>query len=82
MSWPEPKLGSPEWKAQYVKDNTYWKHKRVLWFKKSESGGWILPLQKVWLKGLRLPGNFQKDRLEWYTEMEYTYLTLKGKVNG
>jgi len=75
-------LGSAAWQRQYIEENTYWRHKRALWFKTSESGTLIRPLQKVWMKGLRLPGTWQKDRLEWYTETEYTFLTLKGKVHG
>jgi len=69
--------------AEYERDNTYWKHKRVFWFHKSAaSGKRIWPLDKVWLKGLRLPGTWQDDRHEWFTEKEYTFLFLKGKVNG
>jgi len=83
MSWPAPNLGSLEWKEQYVRDNTYWIRKRAFWFHTSAGSlKRIWPLQRVWIKGLRLPGSWQDDKIEWFSNEDYTYLVLKGKVNG
>ena len=76
MNWQDQMI------AEWMLQNTYWKQVRFWWWVKStETGKKIRPLQKVWIRGLRLPGVWQKDRIDKIlTKSEFEKLQLRGKI--
>lgn len=76
MNWKERMI------AEWVMDNTYWKQKRFRWFTKSTlTGKTIWPFEKVWVRGLRLPGVWQEDRIDEILRItEFEKKQLRGDI--